>query len=212
MARPSIGVSRWKPVLALLAMLDARSSFPVETATEPTLTVRIYDSTRASDECISVAGEEIVRIFHAAGIDAAWVNCNTKNPAKPFCARPAGLLDVVLKIQRRPESRRRVTESALGFSVVPEDGSAGVLAGVFLDRVRIVAPTEAWAFRIVGLLAAHEIGHLLLGPGSHSGTGIMRRDFHDRTLAGAAWGHLVFAREEAQRMLAELRRRREAVP
>ena len=191
-------------------MLNVRNSFSVETATEPPLVVRMYDSTRASKECVAVAGEETVRILRAAGIDAVWVNCNAPDPAKPVCDRPAGLLDVVLKIQHRPESRRDVTEDALGFSVVPQDGSPGILAGVFLDRVRIVAPTEAWAFRIVGLLAAHEIGHLLLGRGSHSRTGIMRPDFQAKTLAGAVWSHLVFARDEAQRMLAELRRRREA--
>lgn len=178
-----------------------------EEGAPPRLVIRFYDSTHAKRESLDAAGGEAARILHRAGVMAAWIDCDSREAAESICRRPAGLLDVVFKIVRRPESRRAVADDALGFSVVPDDGSSGVLAGAFLDRVRLVAPTEAWAFRVVGLVAAHEVGHLLLGRQSHSGAGIMRADLLDRNLAGAAWGQLVFSPDEAKRMREELQRR-----
>jgi len=49
---------------------------------------------------------------------------------------------------------------------------------------------------VTACVMAHELGHLLLGPGSHSATGIMRAGFNPQT---ACWS-ASFSREQAARV------------
>ena len=57
---------------------------------------------------------------------------------------------------------------------------------------------------ILGHVSAHEIGHLLLGPGAHGHDGIMRAGWSRQDLQQAAWGQLVFTDEESGRLRATL--------
>jgi hypothetical protein len=60
---------------------------------------------------------------------------------------------------------------------------------------------------ILGHLAAHELGHLLLGAGSHSSTGIMHVPWHLKELDIIAQGLMVFRPQEAERMRTNIRLR-----
>jgi len=209
---PSLGwaVSRLLVAFATGVLRTPSPVSPVETS-EPQLVIRIYDSTAASPKTVAIAGEEAVRILRHAGLDATWLDCSDyrlEHAPEPACARPVGPAEVILRILPHPEARSRFADETSGFSMLPDDGGPGVFAGVFRDRVRrIPRTTDAWGFRIIGLLAAHEIGHLLLGSNSHSGTGIMRSGLFEKSLEDTAWGHLCFSPSEAERMRAELRSR-----
>jgi hypothetical protein len=61
--------------------------------------------------------------------------------------------------------------------------------------------------RCFGHVVAHEIGHLLLGPGSHSTSGIMQCSWHLKQLAIIARGLMTFTPGEAGRMRANIRAR-----
>lgn len=52
-----------------------------------------------------------------------------------------------------------------------------------------------------------ELGHQLLGPGSHSPTGIMSNPWHTTHLRLAAKGQLAFTKEQAQQIQVALRKR-----
>ena len=196
--------------ISLVPILSA-----AEATEDPRLVIRFHDSTGAPRESIDAAGQETVRILSDAGIGAIWVDCSGDlfDPgAEKTCSRPAGPLDVVFKILPHPGEAHGLSQETTGFSVVPNDGTPGVLAGVFLDRVLLIGRSaRTWTFQIVGLLAAHEIGHLLLGTNSHSRAGIMRSELSDMTLRGTSWGHLRFSRSEANRMRDALRRRQAAL-
>ncbi|HMA16939.1 MAG TPA: hypothetical protein VKS03_00735 [Thermoanaerobaculia bacterium] len=202
--------ARLGPLVALAAAGLTRVAAGEEGAL-PRLAIRIYDSTGASRESIDAAGQETVRILSDAGIGAIWIDCSGDRfdpGAETTCSRPAGPLDVVFKILPHPGEAQGHSRETTAFSVVPNDGTPGVLAGVFLDRVLLIGWfARTRTFQIVGLLAAHEIGHLLLGTNSHSHAGIMRSELSDKTLRGASWGHLRFSRSEANRMRDALRRR-----
>jgi hypothetical protein len=195
-------------IAAALAASVARSA----PASEAELVIRVYDGTKASTENLAVAGAEAIRILSRAGLNATWLNCSAsrlEHPTQPACHRPRGPAELILKIvSRAPDAQPGISEDAFGLSVLPESGVGGVFAVVFRDSVdRLFRASEMWRFRVVGLLAAHEIGHLLLGSNSHSGAGIMRPDLYGETLESAAWGNLVFAPSEAERMRAALRHR-----
>jgi len=199
---------RFRALSALAVICLARIS-AAEEGRPPRLVIRFYDTTRASRETLSFAGEELIRILRRAGIDAVWHDCGGAPPADAICREPAGPLDVILRILPEPGPGSTESDRTAGFSIVPDDGSPGVVAVVFRDRARRAAgrSTEAWTFRILGLLAAHEVGHLLLGSQSHSSSGIMRPELFEKSLESVSWGQLVFGRDEAARMRAELRRR-----
>jgi hypothetical protein len=56
---------------------------------------------------------------------------------------------------------------------------------------------------LLGHIAAHEIGHLLLGEDSHSPHGIMESCWGPKELDQMNKGALLFSDEEAERMRAE---------
>jgi hypothetical protein len=58
----------------------------------------------------------------------------------------------------------------------------------------------------------HELGHLLLGPGSHSTTGIMQCPWYDKQLENVAKGSMRFTSAEAKRMQANIQARRHLAP
>jgi predicted HD phosphohydrolase len=70
------------------------------------------------------------------------------------------------------------------------------------DRSGGALPAE-----ILACVIAHEIGHLLLGPNSHSPTGIMKAKWSADELRGAGWGRLLFTPQQAELIRAEVRAR-----
>jgi hypothetical protein len=156
-------------------------------------------------------GDELTRVLLSAGVEARWIDCSgvaPKGPSEPGCYERLGPFEVALSILRHPEERSRLSTETAGFAVVPDGGGPGVFAGVFRDRLpgRL---TENSRFRILGLLAAHEIGHLLLRSNLHSGAGIMRPNLSEKNLEGASGTDLVFSHEDSERVCVELRQRLE---
>jgi hypothetical protein len=60
---------------------------------------------------------------------------------------------------------------------------------------------------MLGCAIAHEVGHLLLGPSSHSAGGIMRGEWGPKELQLALMGKLLFASQQSKLIRAEARRR-----
>jgi len=93
---------------------------------------------------------------------------------------------------------------ALGFSRVTPDG--GSYANVQMDLVEEVAwqRQRVSAGQVLGHAVAHEIGHMLMGSNSHSPRGLMRAAWKDNELLDMAARHLLFSRQEVERMRARV--------
>ena len=61
--------------------------------------------------------------------------------------------------------------------------------------------------RILGHLMAHELGHLMLGVGSHSARGIMHVPWHIEELEIISQGLMLFEPSEGKRMRTNIRAR-----
>jgi len=59
----------------------------------------------------------------------------------------------------------------------------------------------------LGCVIAHEVGHLLLGMNSHSGSGVMQARWDRRQMSQAMWSLLLFTPEQSKRIRAEARAR-----
>jgi hypothetical protein len=62
---------------------------------------------------------------------------------------------------------------------------------------------------VLGAAIAHEIGHLFLGPNSHSPVGIMRGGWKQDDLLKASQARVTFTPDQAQRIRTEVRHRQE---
>jgi hypothetical protein len=152
----------------------------VDLAYVPTISVQIYNWAKVSRTTLqkgqAVAGE----IFKGAGVELRWIEC-------PCDARAEGLtlsLRIIPKLFGSTTSKFR--SDHLGFAAANEDG--GELATVFYDRIESLGKGGDLA-SLLGLAAAHELGHLLLGSKAHTDEGIMRprwtrNDLHRRPQKG----------------------------
>ena len=91
--------------------------------------------------------------------------------------------------------------SLLGFSQVFLNRNSGHYAYASNEQVEATARRgPAFAYQVLGYLAAHEFGHLLLDSDAHSSSGIMRRRLEEGEFRDAVPGGLSFTAQEAQRI------------
>ena len=143
---------------------------------------------------------EASRVFRQSGIEAKWLNCplpanGPEDPAQCQTAEfPAHLQ---LRIARRS---RNLSEITFGISYLSADGS-GCYANLFYERVEDMRERSRVNLgSLLGDVAAHEIGHLLLGTNSHAASGIMRARWESEELGSISVGTLFFPEAESRQM------------
>jgi hypothetical protein len=143
------------------------------------VTVLTYNYAGLPAEDLSQAEREAARIFERAGIETAWLDCPlapSDAERYPACQVPITPTTLVVRILSRAMAGRLTLEpSTLGSALFPEDGSFAMVAMLCGDRAAELAHRAGSpaAGALLGDLIAHELGHLLLGPGNHSRVGIM---------------------------------------
>ena len=86
-----------------------------------------------------------------------------------------------------------------GSALLPDNEGFGVLANVYVDRIRELAGRREFEV-IVGSVIAHELGHLLLGKNAHSHAGIMHARWRDQNLGLSRQAAMTFLPVEAKRI------------
>jgi hypothetical protein len=170
------------------------------------ITVRVYDYAQVSRGTLTAAERAATGIFNAAGIELTWVNCVGSSQASHNdldCHHPLGNMEVVLRVlPRSTPVGAQFSGSVLGFSY----GEA--VASVFYDRIEDAANKMYgvwWVIpAILGHVMAHELGHLFLGPGSHSDLGMMHGRWDQKDLRQAVYGRLLFTPQQAELIHAEV--------
>ena len=174
------------------------------------LTIKVVDNTGAPAYVLQRAADIAQRVFRAAGIKTAWVVCanfdETAEPSQnPACyENPADLY--VQSVTSRPNNLVPLWDSfKFGAALFTDDGLPGRHSYVLYDRVEKEAETAPCSrIALLGLIMAHEVGHLLLGKG-HANEGVMMPRWNHETEAKIARGVLLFLPEEAKRMQASAR-------
>jgi|SRR5215469_14174255 len=167
------------------------------------ITVQVHNSARMSPSVLRQGEAEAARILADAGIDVVWVSC----PSNPtvvsdclgFTANEFSLHIV--------SDGRTLNDSVFGQAFLG-DGGIGKFCDVFFSRI-----DQAWQDSgtdpalLLGAVAAHELGHLLLGSNAHSQVGIMQPVWPPKNLRAIDMGTLLFTREQSALMKARLARR-----
>lgn len=164
--------------------------------------VLVYNSTHASPPVLERGEVEAARVFRKAGVKITWLNCS--NPASGLygaCDHFPAPDEFVLHIV--PEGKTD-TDFVFGLSFLDQNGT-GKYADLFFDRVEQAHRDFGVDIsRLLGAIAAHELGHLLLGSHAHSSGGIMAPRWEEDALRNLNMGSLLFTREQASRIQSRL--------
>ena len=182
------------------------------------MTLRIYDHANLDSGVMQRAQRQTERIFEQFGVETAWLHCPTSPEQLASNRACAGRLqpnDLVLKILPSEMSKRfGFKRGIFGFALPTAVGTPGNNISLFFARVQDLAyyggvgrGYENAQAIILGHMMAHEIGHLLLGPDSHSSKGVMNFPWDKRVLQDMERGRLKFTTKEQARIHAELERR-----
>ncbi|MGA2475847.1 MAG: hypothetical protein ABSF73_04425 [Terriglobia bacterium] len=178
-----------------------RSHRSAPTSLDPAITLRVFNYAGASTGVVAQAEEEVSYVFGQAGVKVIWRDCLATS-AEPGCSEPIGPYNLTLRIlPGKPKLQAGLHDGTLGFAVIP------TVASVYSSQVEMLA-TSLGAHQDYGTLLgdamAHELGHLLLGPGSHSHTGIMQPLWQSQILRQGTKRSLHFTPEQARRIRAEV--------
>jgi hypothetical protein len=195
----------------------------VTTAPEPkskpcralTIQVRVYDFAQLPRETLKRAEDVTASILRYAGVESAWHKCaiSAGAPAADFeCRKPRTATDLVVKILTRKMVKGLANDpDVYGIAFRAGNGGFASHASVFYHQIDALSRRKKFSCSVLlGTFLAHEIGHLLLGPDSHSKTGIMRVPFDKMQVQQALWGILLFTPSEGARIRSEVLKRMEA--
>lgn len=210
--------------IGLLMVLGTNAAAPEPVL--PRLHVRVYDSAELPESAWRRAEAVAADIFRQAGIETAWLVCPSGRKSRavnPKCRAPMGSLGVVIRaLPSAPHALSR-RPHVLGRAHLPKGGGFARYADIYIDRVEGLAdsirsvltggaigvhravPGSRW--RILGMVAAHELGHLILNTNSHLGRGLMRERWGRPEVAKLFAGQLRFHHTQVGRLHAQLKAR-----
>ena len=181
------------------------------TQAELNVKLRVYDYSQVEPRHLARAKEEATRILQAAGVETTWLECvmSAEGPQGESCRGQLGSGGLVLRILPRAMAERLpFTGETFGFAQQSTDGRPAYVASVFYHRVERLADDLGFSRGVIlGHALAHEVGHLLLGPGRHAPNGIMRASWKRKDLINASMGSLHFLPQQAHLIRTEVRRR-----
>ena len=157
------------------------------------ITLRVYDYTGLEGGLLRRVLDEAEIIVADAGVVVAPIIC-TQDDSPASCKQAPDPLNIALRIVPKPvpgndygtlgyASSRYIT---VNYSRVKE----------FADRAYV------YLDRILACVVAHELGHVLLGPDSHSLTGIMTASLTDKELGQVRVMFIGFLPFQKERMRA----------
>jgi len=178
------------------------------------VSVEVYNYAAVPEATLIKSETETHRIFAKGGVKVDWCNCVILGKRVKCSSRDHSLSAVKMHLSILPGAmakRLGASDRDGGFATECPAGETACQAYVFydcaVDLLRAGCCADAGLWQILGVMAAHELGHLLLGIGSHSPVGVMRPRWDAPQYQAAARGQLVFTPQQAERLRAELRKR-----
>jgi len=196
-----MGFRRWVETLLIVLLWGSIRAAGHEAGSAPHFTVLVHNHADISQAVLEQAEAEAARVFRAAGIEIVWVDCGTDFGADDPCHDVFRSTYFVLNIVRNGITP---SDFVFGLSFLDESGT-GKYSDVFFDRIE-EAHRESGAnvSRLLGMVAAHELGHLLLGARAHSYAGIMTAHWKKEDVRHLGMGTLLFTHDQALVMKARV--------
>jgi hypothetical protein len=137
--------------------------------------------------------------FAQAGLRFQWTDCSVRHSPDLYSACEYEPVSGQIRVRILPRHlNHNFQDSVSGFAVAP------TYASLYYESAQRLVQTETDASSnismILGCLMAHEIGHLLLGEGQHTASGIMQASWDILQVQNALRGTLGFSYQQARRM------------
>ena len=206
----------------LLALGLTASAQAGESEAPLRITLQVRNDAEVPEKTLSQAKKEVTKIFHQAGVDTSWHHIpapsgekRSNSSSTPTAPSPGLQLRIFILPQAMAKPlEERLPNMAHVFGVAPRtEDNPGRLVYIFYHRVEELVQKQ-WLLehtaRILGLAMAHEIGHLLLPPNSHTETGIMRAHWYFPSKVDfllATYGKLEFTPKQGELIRSEVLRR-----
>ncbi len=179
--------------------------------TNASLTLRVYNYARIDPKSLEQSEKVASSIFGASGIKIVWEDCALTAaavPELPACQSTLETIDLVARIlPRRMSTKLLAVGEPIGLAQTCLESEPACELTVFEHRIDELARNGYRADLLLGHVLAHEIAHVLLGPG-HSQTGILRAEWSRDDLQRISWGlTLRFSDRESTELRAAVRRR-----
>ena len=180
-------------LVGLPLMLGART---VEE--RPKVLVSVFNKAGVDDATVLLAEKMVSQIYEEAGLSIIWKNCLAQPELeRERCIQTVDNRHFVLSIEHQA---RTLETDIYGVAFLGEDDS-GSYCDVFYDRIaELHHRGRASEATILGIVAAHELGHLLLGSHAHSSIGIMRSQLQAKDFWAPELGATTFSRQQSQRI------------
>src|SRR5437870_6988114 len=135
------------------------------------LIVRTYTAFKVPGADMAIAKHLSADILKRAGVGVVWIDCgrDAMVPAPPPCMEPLEPGEVMMRIASGTGHQHEgIATEALGYAYVDTEAGTGSLATAYADRIaRMARAAGLDVGTLLGLVMAHEIGHLLLGTNAH---------------------------------------------
>ena len=179
-------VQRWVSLGVGLLWVTSAGVSRVQAASvsqlRPMVQISVYNDAGLKPGTVLHAEEDAAEVFREAGIETQWKNCGGEELVR-LADKPCGEGEyptrLVLRIEKRSQG---LAPEAFGVAYLSENGQ-GAYCHVFVEPIEELQQDHFLRFDVVlGHVAAHEIGHLLLGLNSHSANGLMKAHWSLQTL------------------------------
>ena len=197
------------PCLLFLALTICRQAIGDDRGLR--LNIHVYDYSGRQASVLPDVQVSVAEVFRQAGIGIHWDDClfGVKRATVSVCG--SGTLDVthlVLTILPETMAAKIASRTEQLAASVSAPGGFPTQTYIFMDRVtNFSIAAKAPTANMLAMAIAHEIGHLLLGPESHSALGIMRSKWSMDDAGRFVKGFLTFTARQAEAMRAEVWRR-----
>jgi hypothetical protein len=198
----------WFVTAVAVAVLGARGlTASGQPAPPPAIAVLAYNYAGVPADVLATAREKVSAVFEKAGVGIVWaepLSAAAADGATPAeCRRPFSIQVMIRARQAKWEpGRKRI----MGVALAASDERA--VLSLFYDAVVDVA--RRYLSRrddILAVALAHEIGHVLLPPPSHTSTGVMQAGWEGDDIRHAIIGSLAFTEAQAHAIRAKAERR-----
>lgn len=174
---------------------------------DPSVVVVIHDSAGVPAEAMQTARTNAARVFAGAGVSVHWVSTGGLGTACQPDASGEGDDRFCVQVLLRPRNRESAPGRRRIMGMAQAANQQRAVLSLYFDAITDVAKQYgAPTGHVLGIALAHEMGHVMLPPPSHSATGIMQASWEGDDLRHAIMGEVAFTHDQAAAMRARLSR------
>ena len=209
--------AKWQLMAGLIAaglMVVVQNAAAGSLEANRTITIHVLNYAKVPHKTLIRAEKVADGVYRHMGVELQWSDDSSLTPEEKNNEKPRGLTDIELSIIPASMSEHFLLAKTV-TGLAPGTGPDRTHVYVFYSRVQEVEVEAGMGQpvpvvtcgELLGHAISHEMGHILLNMQGHSETGIMRGKWDLQDLRDAASGTLVFSRDQAEVIRAEVSRR-----